>query len=374
MIIVFLGPSLSHAEATQQLAASYAPPAVQGDIYRAVRDGASMIGLVDGHFDSVPSVWHKEILWALAEGIPVYGSASMGALRAAELCAFGMVGVGSVFEQYKDGRISDDDEVALSHLLVEHDYRHITEPLVDIRATIDRAVQAGVISALTGEMLIRAAKSLHYADRTYSQLTAAAHSLAEREDLERFEQWWPANRFSVKRADAIAMLRAMKLAIAPADDVVPAPSFWFERTALWDDLVRGALDWSGRTASLQGVARTIALDSDAGADPASRDLALARLLARDLAHQHNFRLDDDRLADAIVSIRKRHNLLGGEELDGWMKANDLDRAQFLRFAADEARLAWVRDLLCQEVDSMIADHLRSVGKYQLISSDISEPH
>ena len=52
------------------------------------------IGLIDGYFERVPSVSHKEILWAMSQGIVVIGAASMGALRAAELAPFGMLGVG----------------------------------------------------------------------------------------------------------------------------------------------------------------------------------------------------------------------------------------------------------------------------------------
>ena len=61
---------------------------------------ASAIGIVDGYFEGVLSVWHKEILWAMAEGIHVFGSASMGALRAAELHPFGMHGTGRIFEAF----------------------------------------------------------------------------------------------------------------------------------------------------------------------------------------------------------------------------------------------------------------------------------
>ena len=39
----------------------------------------------------------------------------MGALRAAELHVFGMVGVGRVFELFRDGLLEDDDEVAVAH-------------------------------------------------------------------------------------------------------------------------------------------------------------------------------------------------------------------------------------------------------------------
>ena len=100
MIVVFLGPSLPLAAARSELDAVYRGPVAQGDVYRAVTggDAPEAIGIVDGQFDHVPAVWHKEILWAMDQGIHVYGSASMGALRAAELHAFGMEGVGTIFE------------------------------------------------------------------------------------------------------------------------------------------------------------------------------------------------------------------------------------------------------------------------------------
>ena len=76
-------------------------PARQGDIWRAVRAHRPVaIGLIDGVFFHEPAVWHREILWALAEGVHVFGAASMGALRAAELEPFGMRGVGRVFAAY----------------------------------------------------------------------------------------------------------------------------------------------------------------------------------------------------------------------------------------------------------------------------------
>ena len=95
----------------------YRGPVAQGDVYRAVTavEPLESIGIIDGQFDHVPAVWHKEILWAMDRGVHVYGSASMGALRAAELHAFGMEGVGEIFECYRDGTLEDDDEVAVVH-------------------------------------------------------------------------------------------------------------------------------------------------------------------------------------------------------------------------------------------------------------------
>ena len=48
----------------------------------------------------------------MAAGTQVFGAASMGALRAAELAPFGMIGVGAIFAAYRDGRLTGDDEVA----------------------------------------------------------------------------------------------------------------------------------------------------------------------------------------------------------------------------------------------------------------------
>ena len=65
-----------------------------------------MIGVIDGYFEVVPTVWHKEILWAMSQGIHVYGAASIGALRAAELAEFGMNGVGQIYQQYRSGELT----------------------------------------------------------------------------------------------------------------------------------------------------------------------------------------------------------------------------------------------------------------------------
>src|SRR5262245_52449653 len=123
-MIVFAGPTLSPHEASDF---EFRPPAAQGDFYRAARERPAAIGLIDGYFDERAAVLHKEILWALSERIPVYGAASMGALRAAELHVFGMRGIGRIFEDYRDGRLVADDAVALEHGPPETGYANLSE-------------------------------------------------------------------------------------------------------------------------------------------------------------------------------------------------------------------------------------------------------
>ena len=82
-VFIFTGPTISPAEASAELKAVYLPPAAEGDVYRVALHRPQAIGIIDGYFQSVPTVRHKEILWAMSCGIHVFGSASIGALRAA---------------------------------------------------------------------------------------------------------------------------------------------------------------------------------------------------------------------------------------------------------------------------------------------------
>ena len=80
-------------------------PVALGSVYRAVEAGYRRIGIVDGLFGNFPAVWHKEILFAIASGVEVSGAASMGALRAAELSRFGMIGSGRIYRMFTDRRM-----------------------------------------------------------------------------------------------------------------------------------------------------------------------------------------------------------------------------------------------------------------------------
>ena len=91
-IVVFLGPSLPVAEARSILAARYEPPARLGSVYEVIGSDVDTILLVDGVFHNEPSVWQREIDAALQAGLTVFGASCMGALRAAELHRFGMIG------------------------------------------------------------------------------------------------------------------------------------------------------------------------------------------------------------------------------------------------------------------------------------------
>jgi hypothetical protein len=173
-LVVFLGPSLPAAEARRIAPCRVLPPARAGDVLAVLPERPLAIALVDGLFDTTPSVWHHELLLALEAGIAVFGGASMGALRAAELAADGVVGVGRIFRWYRDGLVDDDGEVALLHGDAEHGYRPLTLPLVNVRAAADAARAERVIGPRDARALVRAAEAIHYTARTWPGVLAAA--------------------------------------------------------------------------------------------------------------------------------------------------------------------------------------------------------
>ena len=206
--VVFLGPSLDRRGAAAILPADYRPPAARGDLTAAVRDGARVIGLIDGVFFQESSVGHREILAALRAGVRVVGASSMGALRAAELHTLGMEGIGEVYRMYRDGILVSDDEVALA--FDPETFTALSEPLVNIRATLDRAEAGGIIDYAASEALLTVAISLYYPDRTYPRILREAKETVDPRTLARFGRWVEKGAVDLKREDAIKALERVR--------------------------------------------------------------------------------------------------------------------------------------------------------------------
>jgi len=199
-VAAFIGPSISRRDAEALLCANYFPPARLGDIYALIGVGVEIIVLVDGIFSNSPAVWQRELAVALAAGIRVIGAASMGALRATELAAHGMIGCGAIFEWYQRGTIDGDDEVALLHGDESSGYRSLSEPLVNIRATLQLACLRGILTSHQAQGLIDEMKLLAFSERSY-------HSLCQGPTMARLPRKSRANLEALLKEDAVNQKR-----------------------------------------------------------------------------------------------------------------------------------------------------------------------
>ncbi|MDD1730457.1 MAG: TfuA-related McrA-glycine thioamidation protein [Methanospirillum sp.] len=206
-VIIYLGPSLSQSEAEEILPAGpevqYCPPVRRGDLAGAIAAAPRIIGIIDGLFFENAAVGHREILGALKAGILVVGSSSMGALRAAELSPFGMEGIGEVYRRYQAGLIESDDEVALICDPVSN--MALSEALVNIRITLEKALSSGVIDEEEHSALLQAAQHQYYPDRTWPQVIRGASLPSTRTDA--ILLWVRASGVDQKQDDARAALR-----------------------------------------------------------------------------------------------------------------------------------------------------------------------
>jgi hypothetical protein len=237
---VFLGPSLSIEEARRILpGAVYRPPVTMGDVIAVVRsEEPAAIAIVDGLFERTPAVWHKEILHALSLNIAVFGAASMGALRAAELHPFGMIGVGRVFEAFRDGELEDDDEVAITHGPPEDGCPALSDAMVNLRHGLAMAERRGEITEQTREALVREAKSMFYAERTWASVLRRGRARGVPEtEISRLRSFVQRERPDLKRDDAIRLLSRLR-DLRPGDAPARDGAFVFEATTFWAKLVR----------------------------------------------------------------------------------------------------------------------------------------
>ena len=320
---------------------------------------------MDGYFEGVVAVWHKELLWAMAEGIHLFGSASMGALRAAELHPFGMVGVGRIFAWYRDGELEDDDEVAVIHGPPETGYVALSEAMVNIRRSLEEAASDGLIARATRDRLIRIAKDLFYHERTFDHLLdrAAEQGVCPAE-LAALRDSLPERRVDQKRADALAMVEAMQALLA-RDHEPMRVGYALEWTRMWDDATAlaaaspteagGTVGWLGHDRILE----ELRLEADTYA--AVRDRALLRHLAGRETARARQGVDPAAARESLGRLRARHRLFAPAALDRWMADNDLEADGLERLMGAEAQLR--ATVTGAAPDDQLLDELRLRGDY-----------
>jgi TfuA protein len=208
--VIFTGNSISHENARKILRANYQPPIRRFQIGKFVQKGYNIIGIIDGIFFDRAAVGHREILSALDAGVKVVGGASMGALRASELDSHGMIGVGKIYEWYRDGVIESDDEVAVS--TNPDTFEPISVPLVNIRETLKSAFTANIITEKEHKDLLELSINTYYPDRTYLGLAKEGikKGLIPEEKMKSFLDFCITKGIDVKKEDAVLVLETIQ--------------------------------------------------------------------------------------------------------------------------------------------------------------------
>ncbi len=180
--------------------AEFRPPIRRGDLDQV--EPGRLVAMIDGVFEQTLAISPREVHQAVGRGVRLMGGSSMGALRAAEVP--GMMGIGRVYDWYRDGVISRDDEVSL--LFDERDGRAVTVPMVNVRFSVERLCRPGTLDRELGDRIIEAALSLPYERRRYRTILRVA-GLLDRPDADDLLGMLEA--YDVKQQDAQAVLEAL---------------------------------------------------------------------------------------------------------------------------------------------------------------------
>ncbi|MEO2174239.1 MAG: TfuA-like protein [bacterium] len=202
---IFLGPTLSHDEAHQYLDADYHEPITSEDLPKAIDEGIGIVGIVDAIFITKYTASPSQILQCLRSGIVVFGAASAGALRAVETDQFGMRGVGQIYHLFKN-REEDEEE-----LLVAYDPDTLVPysiAMINVRYALKQATIRGVIDEMAHDSLIKVAKEIYFAHRTWGGIIECCPDISPvaKEQLVRFLEE-EKDCLDLKRMDAIECLK-----------------------------------------------------------------------------------------------------------------------------------------------------------------------
>jgi len=355
--VIFCGPTITPSQVRGVIPdAVCLPPVAQGDVLQALQHRPRIIGIVDGYFDQVPAVWHKEILYALQAGVHVFGSSSMGALRAAELHTLGMVGVGDVFEAFASGRYTDDDEVAVFHGPPEENYRAVSSAMVDLRDRFARAASTGVVPADVAEQLTAIAKALPYRDRTVNAVAHHAKDAVDAAHLDALKAFVKEDGPGQKLRDAFALLDAL-VAFRATDPPPFVADFTLPRTVFFDALFN-EVDrlLAGRDETADHNPEVVLWTGETM--PIVRKQQLLRVLSGLEAERLGLGISPDEVNATATNFRILYGLIEPDETQRWLDEAGLTFDQFMLAMADMAAVDKMEKVYKLEVDAGVARLIR----------------
>jgi hypothetical protein len=356
-VLVYLGPSLDVGFAKEIVPdAVFLPPASHADIISDVpKYNPTHILLIDGVFDSKLPVWHKELSWAALKGIKVYGSSSMGALRASELADVGvMIGSGKIFEWYHEGVIDADDEVAvIYHQTPSGNYVCDTCPLVNLRAGLLRLIESEEITPEEAGEIFKTEQGKHYTERLTS----------------------PDSRyvFDQKREDALHLLSNF-LTLDYCTDKRPDLTYM---TMLFNAMLERErrVEHAGATITMQHVDSYITLNCPQYNQICwdSKNRALAVILA-DILHVAVTKEDIEYEWSTFCA---RNRLVVWDQYLDWLNANAMTPANFEVMTIQNARIrklheTYITTCMFRRQTQTILDYMRTHNQLQMWLDDCAD--
>lgn len=191
--------------------AFFSRPISRGDLLGDIRERYHVICIIDGTFHHFPAVNCGEIMDAMRSGLRVYGTSSMGALRASELDVHGMIGHGAIYEHIKQSPFFRDDYLGQTFEEEAGATRRASVPYIDLFFSMKKLMEIKRITKKQFEHICQFYRNLHYTDRNLPMLFQMIdRHFSRKRELIRTLKASLARNESQKRKDAIELLQRVK--------------------------------------------------------------------------------------------------------------------------------------------------------------------
>lgn len=210
-IKIYSGLSLDEKTAKDILpGARFSRPIRRGDLLGDVRSKFHVVCIIDGAFHHYPAVNCGEIMDALRAGMRIYGSSSMGALRASELDAHGMIGHGKIYEYVKKNPFFRDDYLGQTFEDEAGKLRASSIPYIDLFFRLKPLMEARLLAKREFDRICEFYRELHYTDRNLRVLFQMLDRDFKNSSRLPILKRSLARKTSQKRDDAMGLLRRIK--------------------------------------------------------------------------------------------------------------------------------------------------------------------
>jgi hypothetical protein len=249
--------------------------------------------------------------------------------------------------------------------------------MVNVRATLARAVEAGVIAAETLPALLAAGKAIHFTERSWPAIWAASPIGAE--ETTRLAHFVAEHYVDRKKLDALDLLRVVE-AISKGERAKPEPvPFEFNATMMFSALYQRdrCVESEGTVLPLYEIAEHAALHRPDFA--AINEAALDRALVAVLADLTAVELADGAAAEEASRFRAARGMAEEADFAAWLEANHLDRDGFHDLMVQLARRRrlhlWLLSHKAKEKNNAaLLDELRIRGEYPQIAAEAALHH
>ncbi len=121
-----------------------------------------------------------------------------------------MIGVGRIYEMYKNGNLESDDEVAVT--FDGETMEPLSVPLVNVRMTVELGREMGVFTKEQASAVVDTTRKIFYPERNYRSIIHECVKSGVIGDSEKNKllEFLKRHEVDVKRQDAILVLEKIK--------------------------------------------------------------------------------------------------------------------------------------------------------------------